>query len=506
MELPIKAPIVMLAEADFVLEFFTNRSGYVEHIEALLEMRQQSDQFQIFITDQCLDKVRFYLGRQEASLGEAAVSLLESLFEDCIISISQQQINKARHSHLRDFESAVEVMCAIDHNLTAIVTHHPGNFVQAGFPIWQADRWKEEFHQFLVQPILVQMLMELQAEIPHLKGNPTAVVSRIVAGVERAYRQSEQIQASDQLQLQKTSLARHQLQRCLDYYRLGLERGRVELQSTLGAIVYRYIAPLQMQVGSLTRSYLTKDFLQGFYVESLKVFRQENDVSDKYQPRTPLEWAEYMAFTEQYAKRRIILKSGQTQQLIVLQAHRFSQRQPIEETVDVERALESAIREHIVMDAVDSSESVLRDHFISKLIQYLKTKGQDDCIDYLLLKLQGLSAPEIDEILQLTPRKRDYLQQRFKYHVEKFARPHNWNLVQQWLEADLEQNLGLSAEQWEIFVTQLTSDQLLILKSKQLKLSDREIADWLKSTVEQVREQWIYILDLARQTRDDEVA
>jgi hypothetical protein len=284
-------------------------------------------------------------------------------------------------------------------------------------------------------------------------------------------------------------------------------------------MVYRYVAPSRMQLGFQARYNLIEDFLQGFYSESLKAFRRENELPDGYQPRTRLELAEYMAFTEQYAKRRITLPNGQNQQLVVLRSQRFGKRQPLEVSVDIEQALESPkseeaeshnrsplaqqLREHMVMDTVDTpSEAVLRDRVISELISYLESQGQNDCVDYLVLKLQDLSAPEIDDILGLSPRQRDYLQQRFKYHVEKFTLSKNWKLVHQWLGADLDQNLGLSTQQWQIFLDRLSPEQHHLLQLKQAHMADQEIVQTLKCTLKQLQKRWGQLLELARQTRN----
>jgi hypothetical protein len=373
--------------------------------------------------------------------------------------------------------------------------------------------------QFLDQDALVQMLaQELKMEISSLNGNAEILANRIAAEVDRVCQKSGRIQESGQAQSWQVSLARHRLQKCLTYYQLGSRRGRGELHTTLGSMVYRYVAPSRMQLGFQARYNLIEDFLQGFYTESLKAFRRENELPENYQPRTRLELAEYMAFTEQYAKRRIGLPGGQTQQLIVLRAQRFGQRQPLEVSVDIEQALESPrgedaeahnrapivqqLREHMVSDVVDSSEAVLRDRVISELVQYLESEGQKDCVDYLVLKLQDLSAPEIDDILELTPRQRDYLQQRFKYHVEKFTLSRNWKLVHQWLGADLDQKLGLSSQQWEIFVNRLTPEQQQLLKLKQGSLEDQDIARKLKLTAKQLQKRWGNLLDLARQIRN----
>ncbi|MGA0199974.1 MAG: hypothetical protein ACO3NK_12830, partial [Prochlorotrichaceae cyanobacterium] len=118
---------------------------------------------------------------------------------------------------------------------------------------------------------------------------------------------------------------------------------------------------------------------------------------------------------------------------------------------------------------------------------------------------------EIDEILGLTARQRDYLQQRFKYHVEKFARIHQWELVHHWLGADLSQNLGLSASQWQDFLTRLTESQQELLRMKQAQasqakehpISDKEIARRLKCTPKQFQKRWYQILEMASKVRNE---
>ncbi|MBD1996610.1 HetZ-related protein [Leptolyngbya sp. FACHB-541] len=380
---------------------------------------------------------------------------------------------------------------------------------------------------------LVQLILsELQAEIHTLSASAEAVATRIATEVERICAKSDRIQTSGQIQSWQNTLARHRLQKCIEYYRLGSRRGRVDLHSHLSAIVYRHVATSRAQLGFQGRYSLIEDFLQGFYIEVLKAFRRENQLPENYSPRTRLELAEYMAFTEQYAKRRITLPGHRNQQLVVLRAQGFSRRQPPETALDIEMAVESAkgeeaeaysrapvvqqVREQMVADATDPAESVLRDRVVTELVQYLESQGQSDCIDYLTLKLQDLSAPEIDSILGLSARQRDYLQQRFKYHVEKFARSHRWQLVHQWLGADLDQNLGMPQKEWRAFVERLSPEQRQLMQLKGMQIgeqrpvnpntlsprSDEEIAKTLKCTPKQVHKRWVQILELAWQTRN----
>lgn len=371
-----------------------------------------------------------------------------------------------------------------------------------------------------IEAFAQSLLPELQAGLksPSLPRNAVAVAQRIAREVDRICRKSDRIQNSGDVASWQLSLARHRLQKILAYYRLGSERGRVELHSSLSTMVYRHIAPAQAQLGFQARYNLIEDFLQGFYIETLRAFRREHTVIENYSPRTRLELAEYMAFAEQYAKRRIALPGRNAQQLVILRAQGFAKGQPPETCIDLELAMESAkgeetemhgrssavqqVREQMVAEASDPAESVVRDRVIDTLIEYFEAQGQTDCIDYLVLRLQDLPANEIDEILGLSSRQRDYLQQRFKYHVEKFSRTHNWKLVHQWLGADLDQNLGMSPRQWTQFRTQLSDEQQRLLDFKRQGADDATIATSLKCTPKQAQKRWTQLLDLAWQARN----
>ncbi|MEM1253116.1 MAG: HetZ-related protein [Cyanobacteria bacterium P01_H01_bin.21] len=376
-----------------------------------------------------------------------------------------------------------------------------------------------------VDQALVKFLVQMIQE--HVKGSArtvNAVANRLAIEVARICRKSDRIQASGEVNAWQHSLAENRIQKYLEYYRLGSRQGRVELQSRLSAIAYRYIAPAKTQLGFQGRCNLLEDFLQGFYIEVLKAFRRENHLEADYTPRTRLELAEYMAFTEQYAKRRISLPGCYNQQLLVLRAQSFAKRLPAETCVDIEMAVDSPksddadsrssalqqIREQMVADVTDPAEAVLRDRIIRELVEYLEDQDQPACIDYLALRLQDMAASEIDEVLGLTPRQRDYLQQRFKYHVEKFAQSHNWELVHQWLGADLDKNLGLSPKEWTAFLAELTTEQqhLLALKQQQMQdpqrssPSDADIAQQLGWTPKRVQRRWSQIVSSAWKVRN----
>lgn len=368
-----------------------------------------------------------------------------------------------------------------------------------------------------VEPIFQLLLSELKLSTSASEQTCQKVADRISKEVNRICTESKRIQASGEMESWALTLAKHRLQQCLHYYKLGSERGRVELASTLSAVVYRYITPPQSQSTYQARLPLIEDFLQQFLIESFNAFRRENQLPTDYSPKSLLQLAEYLAFTERYAKRRIPLPGHRTQQLIILRAQTFSQQQPVETPVDIEQAAEGLsgevenswsaasmqqVREQMVAQEAEPAEDTLRQTIIAELIAYLDDRKQQDCADYFILRLQDLPASEIESIMNITPRERDYLQQRFKYHLIRFALSHRWELVHQWLEADLEKNLGLTLQQWQVFFEQLSPQQQKLLDLKRQKLPDAEAAQVLGCTIAQMQKQWFKLLEQAWEIRN----
>ncbi|NJM63285.1 MAG: HetZ-related protein [Oscillatoriales cyanobacterium RU_3_3] len=365
-------------------------------------------------------------------------------------------------------------------------------------------------------------LQELQGQMKNANRSAQTVAMRIAKEVERICQKSSRIQVSGEVQAWQITLAQHRLQKILEFYRLGSKQGRVELHSHLGSMIYRHVASFRANLNFQARYNMIEDFLQGFYIESLRAFRREHQLNTDYTPRTQIELAEYMAFTEQYAKRQIGLPGRSRQRLIVLRAQGFAKGQPPETAIDIEMAVESGkgeeaemysrspalqqVREQMVSETIDPADAVLRDRVISELIAYLESQNQADCVNYLTLKLQDLSASEIDRVLGLSSRQRDYLQQRFKYHVEKFARTQNWQLVHEWLGADVDRRLGMTSDKWEEFKAQLSPEQQVMLEMKGNLESDKAIATAIGCTAKQVQKRWAQLLEMASQTRNSNQA
>ncbi|MGB3296897.1 MAG: heterocyst differentiation protein HetZ [Phormidesmis sp.] len=360
-----------------------------------------------------------------------------------------------------------------------------------------------------------RLFQELSQVTPASQRNCREVANRIVEEVQRICTESQRIQDSGDVEGWASDLANHRLKQIRRYVDFGSSKGRLELHSSLSAIVYRYMTPPQVQSSYQARVSLIEDFLQNFYVESINAFRRETPVAPDYRPRSSLELAEYMAFTERYAKRRIPLSRGRSQQLIILRTQTFSKQQPPETAIDIQQTIEGGdadqprtapfqrLREELTVgEDLSESESTVRERVVEQLMDYLVEKGHQDCADYFSLRLIDLPTHEIEEILGVDARERDYLQQRFKYHLLKFSFAHNWELVHEWLGAELGKNLGLTPQQWEHFQGKITQTQAKILSLKQQSLSDLEISKNLDVTPTQLRKQWSKLLEQAWDIRN----
>ena len=108
-----------------------------------------------------------------------------------------------------------------------------------------ANVQSQDINNALVQ----QICQELESQVKATPGNIQVVATRIAKEVERICEKSYRIQSSGQVKSWLFSLSRHRLQKCLHYYQLGSRRGRVELHSTLGSMVYRHISLPGCQLG-----------------------------------------------------------------------------------------------------------------------------------------------------------------------------------------------------------------------------------------------------------------
>lgn len=125
--------IRILLDADLVLEALMNRNAFGVDVSKLLD--NVHPLIQMYITDIGWQKIYNYtsrLGNQK--IAEIVVDWLQDKIEICIVN--QTILQQARSSPLKDFESAVELVCASYEELDAIITHNLNDFAEAQNKDW----------------------------------------------------------------------------------------------------------------------------------------------------------------------------------------------------------------------------------------------------------------------------------------------------------------------------------------------------------------------------------
>jgi hypothetical protein len=125
--------IGILIDADLILEALLNRNVKEGDMGQLLDRVHPS--IKMYVTDVGWQKIYAYTSRlRNNKIGQMIVDWLQEKIYIC--SVDQAIMQQARTSPIKDFESAVELICASDRGLDAIVTHKQDDFAEASNRIW----------------------------------------------------------------------------------------------------------------------------------------------------------------------------------------------------------------------------------------------------------------------------------------------------------------------------------------------------------------------------------
>lgn len=116
----------VLVDADVFIEYFFGRSEFKKYFRKLDEMKH-SQQYELYVTNKCLERVHL-------EHGEDKTDRLQTMVNGTI-DIDDNIKDEARESHLVDFNSAEELICARKERLDAILTLNPQNFDGADLKI-----------------------------------------------------------------------------------------------------------------------------------------------------------------------------------------------------------------------------------------------------------------------------------------------------------------------------------------------------------------------------------
>jgi Protein of unknown function (DUF1822) len=115
----------ILLDTDLVLVAYLNQGEWLEEVKKLWEMMELR-KIQVYITEVGLDNVRLVVSKVNPEFADQVVFDIQEVMET--LPIDDVLWKQARLLNFLDFNSALEVVCAIANNLGAIVTLKPHDF------------------------------------------------------------------------------------------------------------------------------------------------------------------------------------------------------------------------------------------------------------------------------------------------------------------------------------------------------------------------------------------
>ena len=156
-------------DSDLILEALLNRSQFVEDAKICWQLLQLPH-VQGYITESGLNQIRSHLIKlHDEQTADKVVSEIEKFIIVCLVNRCIEE--KARSSPIQDFESAIEVACAIESNLSAIVTQTPQNFKGSGLAILSVSDLSErnQLEERLKKPILPSLPILQVGSLPEFR-------------------------------------------------------------------------------------------------------------------------------------------------------------------------------------------------------------------------------------------------------------------------------------------------------------------------------------------------
>ena len=122
------------ADTDVVIDFLTKRDPFSEEIKQLFQLAAEN-QVKICVSSVTMVNVNYIIGRLESSAQAwNKVEKLAKLVE--VLNVGSQTIRLALSSKFKDFEDAVQNMCAMEGNLSTIVTRNVKDYKESELSVF----------------------------------------------------------------------------------------------------------------------------------------------------------------------------------------------------------------------------------------------------------------------------------------------------------------------------------------------------------------------------------
>lgn len=122
----------ILIDTNVVLDFLQAREPFVKNAAILFE-RIDAGNVEGFIAATTITNIYYIVRRAAGIVAQDAITQILSDLNICVVDL--EVLEQALALNFQDFEDAVQYVCAVMHNVDAIVTRDPSGFIEAKIPV-----------------------------------------------------------------------------------------------------------------------------------------------------------------------------------------------------------------------------------------------------------------------------------------------------------------------------------------------------------------------------------
>ena len=133
----------VLVDTNIVLDFLLQREPFFQDADLLFQAIN-AGQVVGYVTATTLTDI-FYISRKHTrSIEQARQAILETLTVMIICPVNRAVLEAAFRSGLADFEDAVQIFCAVEQGLDAILTRDAKGFLSSSIPVLSIQEFLQQ--------------------------------------------------------------------------------------------------------------------------------------------------------------------------------------------------------------------------------------------------------------------------------------------------------------------------------------------------------------------------
>ncbi len=129
----------ILIDTNVVLDVLLKRKPFYSAAVGVLALAKKNH-VQEYVSASAITDI-YYISCRQLKDKELARSLLKQLLQIVsVLAVSEEEIINALESDWKDFEDSVQYAVALSHDIDAIITRNPFDYMESEIPVWLPEQ------------------------------------------------------------------------------------------------------------------------------------------------------------------------------------------------------------------------------------------------------------------------------------------------------------------------------------------------------------------------------